>query len=327
VIEIRRILCPVDLSEFSGSAVRHAAALARWYGAEIYALYVMPRRPLEWTAPPAVDEDATPPLMVERLRNDMAELLRPAAEMGIRTHQHLRTGDAAREIAGFARAESMDLVVMGTHGRGGFRHFVLGSVADKISRTASCPVLTVGRPGGEPDEQPPFQRILCPIDFSATSRRALTYALSLAEEANAELTLLHVTDPFDVRETGERAGRVSAADYRRLVESRLAERLAALVPRDAREWCRVQEVVVTGEPWEEIVRVASDDRVQLIVIGLQPRSPIDKMLFGSTAREVVRYAMCPVLAIGPSGAAATEEATDGRAEHGDTRIATHVGGR
>ena len=83
------------------------------------------------------------------------------------------------------------LIVIGTHGAGGFEHLVLGSVTEKVLRRATCPVLTVP-PRARTTAKLPFKRILCPLDFSESSLAALDFAFSLAQQGDAELTILHV---------------------------------------------------------------------------------------------------------------------------------------
>ena len=105
-------------------------------------------------------------------------------------------GDACSEILRQAIDRKADLIVMGTHGRTGLRHVLLGSVTEKIIRNASCPVLVVpphaAAVGG--DASAVFKRIVCATDFSKPSGAALTYALALAQEADARLTLLHAIE-------------------------------------------------------------------------------------------------------------------------------------
>jgi nucleotide-binding universal stress UspA family protein len=205
-----------------------------------------------------------------------------------------------------------DLLTIGTHGRSGFDRFVLGSVAEKVLRKASCPVLTVPRqaPDAVPVAPVVFKRILCPIDFSDSSMHALNYAMSLAQEADASLTVLHVMvydleiEAPEMYETVLADRRLSVTDYRRRCEEHSRERLRAAVPETVGAYCTVEVLLASGKPYREILRVAAEQQTDLIVMGVQGRGAADLMVFGSTTQHVVRQATCPVLTIrkgNPSG--------------------------
>jgi nucleotide-binding universal stress UspA family protein len=203
--------------------------------------------------------------------------------------------DVAGAIVRCAASLPADLVVIGTHGRSGFERFVLGSVAEKVLRGSACPVLTVP-PHADPEavHHPSlFPRILCPLDFSKASSRALDCASSLAHDAGAYVTLVHVVDlPEEMPEPGGpdlsayRAARFKAAGH-------ALENAAAAM----RNGNHVSHRVVTGKPYREILRVANELEPDLIVMGVQGRSAIDLGFFGSTTQHVVRRATCPVLTL------------------------------
>src|SRR5262249_49240582 len=146
-------------------------------------------------------------------------------------------GGPVTEILAQAADMSADLLVLGTHGRSGFERLFLGSVTEKVLRKASCPVLTV--PPGLPDAVPAspirYACILCPVDFSESSLRALEYALSLAQETDARLAVLHVVShEFDhVVDTAGVAlatEGITVSDFKRHREQALRERLQASIP-------------------------------------------------------------------------------------------------
>jgi nucleotide-binding universal stress UspA family protein len=310
MITIKNILCPIDFSAFSRHAMQHGAQLARWFDADLTVLYVYPP-PI---APPAmlygglsgpVPIEPFPALTVspERTHDDMtAELTKFAATVdttGITLRVHVRSGDPAKEVLDEAKTLPSDLIVLGTHGLSGFDRWVLGSVTEKILRKASCPVLTVPPPVAEPASDPLrlFKRILCPMDFSDSSLKALEYALSLAKEADADLLLMHVIEGLADLKHWQQPTNPSILEYLRLSEQNALARLREVVPKDAHAWCRPQEILATGKPYEEILRVARDGDVHLIVMGVYGRNPVDLMFFGSTTNQVVRAATCPVLTL------------------------------
>ena len=196
-----------------------------------------------------------------------------------------------------ARSGSVDLIVMGTHGRSGFQRLVLGSIAEKVLRKACCPVLTVPphAPGAVPRDIVSMQRILCPVDFSLSSGRALEYAASLAQEAHARLTVLHVLElPPDLSEFPYSSG---LAEYRNGQFQRARKHLAEAVKTSVPPACPVDELLLVGRSHREILRVAAEQGADLIAMGVQGRGAADLMFFGSTTSHVVREATCPVLTL------------------------------
>ncbi len=143
MLPIKTILCPTDFSLPSLDAVKNASELAAYFGAEICLVYVVPTIPLP-TADPSYDfelpeyekilhEDA-----VRKLHDLRDQLLAKSPVRTVVGH-----GQAADEIVIIAEREGVDLIVIATHGSTGLRHFVFGSVAEKVVRTAPCPVLTL----------------------------------------------------------------------------------------------------------------------------------------------------------------------------------------
>jgi len=204
MIEFQRILCPIDFSDYSRHALDHAATLARWYDSTITVLYVHPIVPIAASAPGA---PAFPPLVAtdrdrDQLLESMQGFARGASDGGVPMTCEIIEGTAAAVI--LARAEELpaDLIVLGTHGRSGFERLVLGSVTEKVLRKSSCPVLSVPpRVHGVAHRPPLFTRILCAVDFSDCSVSALAYAMSIAQEADAHLTVLHVMEvPLEAEE-------------------------------------------------------------------------------------------------------------------------------
>lgn len=300
MIEIRRILCPTDLSDISRRAFDHAVALARFYQAEIELTYIseplLPGPAAPATYPPWVVLD---PAVRGRLETALDELSRPARELGARVQLAVREGGVVAEVLSRARSWPADMVVMGTHGRGGFERWVLGSVTEKVLRKAPCPVLTVPPPseGLHPSGSVLFQRIVCPVDFSGASLAALSHALKLAEESCAEITVMHVVEWLAEEEPGVRMAGFDVPEFRRHLAHDARERLRQIVPDDARNWCRPREEILGGRPWREVLRVAEERQADLIVMGVRGRNPVDLALFGSTTNHVVRGAHCPVLVV------------------------------
>src|SRR5688572_23443120 len=256
-ISVERILCPIDFSDISRHALAHAAAIARWYETRLAVLYVFVNLP-------TVDE---PPLMLGE--EDRARLMEQMREfVGIVPRdvpvdcQMREAGLVHDAIVAEVDATKTDMLVLGTHGRSGFQRLFLGSVTEKVVRKVKCPTLIVPprAPDIAPDAPVQFRRILCPIDFSHSSLAALEYAINMAEEADAQLTLLHVTEmpaaltqePFlvDVELSRLREDAVDAA----------RSKLHSLVPEEARTYCTIETAVVEGRAYREILGQAADKK-------------------------------------------------------------------
>jgi nucleotide-binding universal stress UspA family protein len=297
MVEIRRILCPTDFSDESRHALTHAIAIAGWYGAEVTALHIgNPMVVLSTIVPVPASMTHDPPHSTNRrrLETQVRNWLSPATAVAVPTSVAVDEGNPVSCILEHARSLPADLIVMGTHGRGGFERLVLGSVAEKVLRKAMCPVMTVP-PTDVSTSKLPFEQIICPVDFSDSSIAALQYAFSLAQETNARLSLLHVVEwPSDEVP----AGRVQhMAELRQLWEENARRRLEALVTDDVRSWCRPEPVLAFGKAYQQILNAAEIMHADLIVMGVHGRNSIDMMLFGSTTQHVVRKASCPVLTL------------------------------
>ncbi len=296
MVEIRRILCPIDFSDTSRQALGHAIALARWYGSQVTALHVFnPAVLLE----PIVLVDFPDTFTLsgkdrESLQQQLRLWLEGAGAAGLKSDALVREGHPSRDILECAATLPADLIVMGTHGRGGFERLVLGSVAEKVLRKAPCPVLTVPPPVGSAS-MPPYKVLVCPIDFSESSLLALQFALSIAQESNARLIVLHVLDwPMD---DDLLVAQFDAPEVRQQVEQQARARLERLVPKDVRNWCEPEMRVGHGKPYHQILETAETEGADLIVMGVRGRNALDQMLFGSTTNHVVRRASCPVLTL------------------------------
>jgi len=207
----------------------------------------------------------------------------------------LKQGSPWPELAGIIKHKGIDLIVLGTHGRGVVGTLLLGSVAEQVLRHATCPVLTVG-----PDvlrtlvDHQQLSQVLFATDFSESSLHALPYALSLAEENDADLTLLHVLEqlePMPIQYSQE-----LVADYRK--------RLWQMIPNDANLWCKPRVSVVIGAAADEIVRLAHDYQVDLIVMGAHGGGTVASHLAWTVVHSVARHARCPVLTVRHSASTA-----------------------
>jgi nucleotide-binding universal stress UspA family protein len=295
-LEIHRILCPTDFSDSSRHALEHAIVVARWYGAHITVLHVgHPMVVLGGFAPvPAAAAGIVDGPNRGRLEEQVRAWLAPEIAAGLAADVIAVEGDPGRRILEHARSLPADLIVIGTHGRGGLERLVLGSIAERVLRRAHCPVMTVP-PRAAAVGTLPFRHLLCPVDFSESSIAALQFALSLAQESNARLTLLHVLEWPSDEASARRV--LETSQFHRQWESDARRKLADLIPADVRDWCAPESMLAFGKAHQQILRFAASDHVDLIVMGLRGRNPIDLVMFGSTTNHVVRDAACAVLTL------------------------------
>jgi nucleotide-binding universal stress UspA family protein len=301
MIELRNVLCPVDFSDVSRRALDHAIAIAGWFGSHLTVVHVY-HVPLtavalgSGMAPVPTEGVVLSPIDRAELLHELSAFMPVDRVAKIPLELTVAEGDPATEI--LAHARSADMLVMGTHGRSGLEHLVLGSTTEKLVGHAVCPLLTIPRDVADatPAAPAPFHRIVAAIDFSEASLRALRFAVSLAEEADAHLTLLHVADiPKELAQWAE-----TSAEGRHYVEQwkeHAYSRLRALVPDEARAYCHVEERVEAGPAAREILRAARDSGAGLVVIGAHGHGVVNRMFVGSTAQHIVQQATCPVLTI------------------------------
>jgi nucleotide-binding universal stress UspA family protein len=297
MLEIKLILCPVDFSEFSIRAYHHALSLAEHYRAKLVAQHIveLARYPYADYAASAGDYAAFGRALEEGGQQQLREF--------VTRHRHeiqpelvVHRGTAPDCILSFAQARKADLIVMGTHGRRGYDRLVLGSVTNRVMRRTPCPVLAVCGPrddatsaeraaSEEHSHVHHLSRILFCTDFSENSERALNYAVSAADEYDAELTLLHVLEHVPSPVKTEKT--IATA----------TERLDKLISAEGRKTVRIKTAVRIGKPYQQIIQLALEAKIDLVAMGVRGRGALDLAVFGSTTYRVLQLGPCPVLAV------------------------------
>jgi nucleotide-binding universal stress UspA family protein len=270
-VAFRNILFATDLSYLSDAALPYVLETARLYGSKVHAVHVR-QRGSPWNRP---EENAITSLE-ERLKS-------VPHEVAVQDGETLPT--LLQQITG----NNIDLVVVSTHGRTGLGRVLLGSVAEAIFREAPCPVLTVGpHLVRGPQWALKIKEILYATDLAPTSAGAANYAISLAQENQARLTILNV-------QAAPKAGEL--VDSERYVTSTL-RRLQQMVPDEAQLWCDPYCVVEQGDTAEKILDVAARYRADLIVLGIHPHAVgVATHVSRPTAHREVAGATCPVLTV------------------------------
>ena len=312
-VEFRRILCATDLSDLSNQAVHYGASLAARFEARLVLCHVIDL--------PVVSVHGAayvyPHDYVEGLKEDAQQKLNTLLKgWDVKWQPAVAAGPVASTLCNLAGTERADLAIAATHGRSGLKRWILGSVTERLIRTVPCPLMSItpmaGRPQTVPSASVQFKNILVGCDFSADSTAALESALSLAQEYQGRLHLVHVIEPVAYREVLLSPGIMD--EVRVNLNTKLSEKLKAMVPEEAAHWCEVKTTCLAGKPYEELVKYATIHAIDLIVLGVRGRSLVDSMLLGSTTDRVVRKSVCPVLAVGPQPGSEAAEMEPSAAE-------------
>jgi len=283
-IRLDKILFATDFSEASRHAESYAVALARLFGARLFALHV------------GVSEETllpygkVSPYLLEKLREasdlQMRLLQESLQREGIPFGCILEEGNIRERINEIIHNYSIDLVILGTHGRQGFTRDLFGSTAENVFRSTTLPVLTVGPHSDALDPHRPITQVVYATDLKRNSELTAGYALSIAEKFHAGLTVMHVMPE----------GMSTAADEERL-ENYCYDKLTKLVPEADCEWCHVEHLVEHGDVVERIVQAADEERADLIVLGIHNAIEFMSPLPERTAYQIICQANCPVLTI------------------------------
>lgn len=294
MINFSTILCPVDiyLNVITDEALRYALTFARTYQAKLLVCYCAH----------VVDTSRTPTFPATR--EQMTELVTRSIELYVPAEERptldveylvLAGDDVGERIIQEARNRNADLIIMGSRRRP-LRAALLGSSAETVSRTAPCPVLVTHQPegawAGMPRTEITVNRLLVGYDFSESSELALRYGVSLAQNYQAELHLLHVLPKLEEAEL-EISWDEAAAEG---AYHKAARRLQEAVPPEVHLWCkRVVHTVRWGKPYEEILKCAQNNNIDLICMGAHGAGFRASALFGSNTDRVLRQSPAPVL--------------------------------
>jgi len=281
----KRILLPTDLSDLSLSVFPHAVRIARKFGGKLSILYADSfADPIDLVGGGLAVSDP------DRI-DAMKDLARKTLEEQATEHV---PGDVDHEIVVeidapyrsiVRHAESVDLVVMGTHGRSGWRRALLGSVTETVLRETTTPVLTIR--GSDADKAPGtagLDRIVCPVNYTAMARLALGHAVDLAAAFDSEVVVVHVVED-----------RGSAGEGHE-------DRLEAWIPPEVGRRMRSRQLVLRGDPAEEVVDLARKEAADLIIVGAEHKRFSDTTVVGVTTERITRHASCPVLTVHSSEA-------------------------
>lgn len=295
---IKRILFATDFSRWARRAEDYACSLVCSWKASLTVLSVA-------EFPPGLNPDypVNQQYLADLLKSaalQLADLKSRAERRGIAATTRVATGIPSEEVVTAAQAEDSDLIVVGTKGKTGLAHVLLGSTAERVIRGAPCPVLTVRteptdteQEGGDLSRLITLERILVPVDFSDCSLDALEYAVVVAQQAQASLMLLHVLEPvsygLDFTLGHSRTRHSEVESWTKRLEELAASIQVTQVP--------VATQLRGGLPVDSILDSAKTLPCDLIVMGTHGRRGISHAFSGSVAESVLRKAHCPVLTV------------------------------
>jgi nucleotide-binding universal stress UspA family protein len=289
----KRLLFATDFSDAARRAEDYACALAASWGADLTVMTVVEFQP-------GMDREyaVNQLYLTDRLYEATATLAALKDKLhrrGIQTATRVGTGLPSEEVIAAAQAEDTDLVIVGTRGKSGLAHVLLGSTAERVIRMAPCPVLAVPIPKTEATvgQGMTLNRILVPTDLSDCSLEAVHYARIAAGQAKASIELLHVMEPasygidFTIESSDEREQKRKAA----------TERLEALSSELAAAGIAAKVSLCGGSPADAILQFAARSSSDLIVMGTHGRRGLSHMWAGSVTEAVLRRGTIPVLAV------------------------------
>jgi len=297
-MNIGHILLATDGSTRAEGAEAYACKLAESWGATLTVVSVLEFAPgLDPESP--VCRLYLAELMMQATEG-LARLKARAAERGIAVHTRIETGIPSEQVLAAAAAEDTDLIIVGTAGKTGLAHVLLGSTAERIIQTSPCPVLAVrmdrsgaGHATGGTSHSASLDRIVVPVDFSDCSLDALEYAVAVAQRAQASVMLLHVMEPISYG-LDFTVSLPAAREHQRNV---LTERLAGLVAALEAANVKSESLVRGGLPRDSILEAARAWSADLIVMGTHGRRGLSHALYGSVVESVLLKSHCAILTV------------------------------
>jgi nucleotide-binding universal stress UspA family protein len=285
-VALAKILVATDFSLVSDRALDFAASIARAFDSRIYLTHIIIPDSYRTVAAEVATTTETKVDMRTRVEFDRIE--KTGRLNGIPHEAIMEEGALWAAIEGLVEKLGIDLVVLGTHGASGLKKVLLGSGAEEVFRHSHVPVLTVGP--AVKDVTPTgaeFKNILFATEFGPAVEREAAFAVSLAQEHQSKLTLLHVI-PY-LEEYSESAVHAKRAE--------VVAQLRELVPAESETWCKPEFLMVIGDPVEEILKYAAESKADLIVMGAKKREKLAGYLPHTKAFRVVTAAKCPVLTV------------------------------
>jgi nucleotide-binding universal stress UspA family protein len=274
-------------------------ALAKEFNAKLYVCHVV-----DLTIQAAYGDVVLAPLELQNQTTAYAldHISEFIGDQDVNWEALVTTGHPSDEIAKLVLDHRIDLTIVATHGRSGLKRLVLGSVTERLMRILPCPILIVkSQDRDDPTIQHPglkIKKILVGCDFSPYSELAFQYGLSLAQEFQSEVHLVHVVETPAYKGMMKYSVNQSE-EFENELHGQIREKLSNMIPKESTAWCDPKIVLLNGHPHEEIIKNASSNKIDLIVLGIRGRNLIEALFTGSTTDRVLRQSSCPVLSVCP----------------------------
>ena len=296
MIQIKKILVPLDFSEPSKKALDCGLAFAVRLKAKLVVAHIIPQSSdLTYAFP--IETIAIEASQRERAVKEIHDLIPDQRARLLDLQTIIKVGRIEDDLLRIIEEESVDFIIMGSHGRRLFRRWFLGSITEHILRKVTVPILTVSHieesryPFGGGTTS--FKRLLYATDLGESSAAAMQYAIELAQQFSAELTVLTVVEYLSLS-----YALAAHLDKEREERMRTTQKeLDAFVVRQKAEGMQVKTRVVDGKAYERILSVADELDVDCIILNLQSKGLLERAFLGSTAERVVRLSAIPVLSI------------------------------
>ena len=288
-VRFERVLFPTDFSPCSDQALTYLLGIAATYQSRVFILHVLPSE----SAPTAATVPEFAPRLFDFNRHEAEKHMRALENSGVLAQvEHsalLENGDLCDVLENTIRKRDIDLMVIGSHGRGGIKKLLLGSITEELSRRVPCAVMIVGPLVSPAPLGSKFRHILFATEFANGSLNALQYAISMAQKYRAGLRLLHVC-------TFAERGPLVDVDAA-LVQDR--ERLEAMVPEDLDLPTAPDVITRLGAKTEAILATASDWNADLIIMGVHSTHALIAATHfpWTVVHQIICQATCPVLTV------------------------------
>ncbi len=304
MISLKNIVLTTDFSQNANAALPFAVALAKRYNGAIHLFHAIEHEELHAIASGVVFGVRawidTHRRECEQKMTVMAKELEAAH--GVKFAVVCAGGNAVKSVSDYAK-EQADIIVIATHGRTGMPHFILGSIAERVTRLSGVPVLTV-RPGEPlPSKEFQFKTILLPTDFSQNAAAAEPYAIELARQRGGKIILANVVDESIYRQSDADPTSMGIAAIDEWVKFTMAEsekNLAEIARRLSLESGLVVEPVrLVGPVNQELLSLAQTRHADLIVTSTHGYTGLSHLMLGSVAENIVQTSTIPVLSVKP----------------------------
>ena len=284
----KKIVCPIDFSEYSDLAFQYAVALAEENDSKLIVCHSI----LDFAQAFVYLEgnyaetvyDAMVSSAIVRLEEFVGKF-----HSTVKPSQRIMRGNPAQTTLDLSTRENADLIVMGTHGIGGYDRFLMGSVTNKVLHKATMPVLVVCKPTHhfitkEGPRRVAINHILCALDLESNNKQFVDLALSIARMYDAEIQFLHVIEKPAATDPHEQ-------------EQETLDKLKKMIDPEKEEWCKAACSIKRGRAANEILKTVDEEAIDLLVMGHHSRRPIDELFLGSVAKKLVSTSNCPVMVV------------------------------